>query len=248
MYVLFALQPDSINVFPFEWGKIQEGEYWRCASFIFVPPIMAGGFLGALFMFFVLMISFLMSDSLESAWGPFRTSTYCYAVFGCQLAANITLAQMGYTGRIGWGGLLFYEAIFFAFATLFPRYEFRLMLLFPVPVFVLAIINAVFALLFTIGSPPLMLYGLICFLPYLAWAVPMLVSSYRHRTDTARRQASFRAKAAPAGEAFHRCENCGATEATHPGRDFRVTADGGELCSACMTGKGDAGKGDGDAS
>jgi hypothetical protein len=34
-------------------------------------------------------------------------------------------------------------------------------------------------------------------------------------------------------DTFHRCESCGATEASHPAREFRVAVDGNEYCDAC---------------
>ncbi|NNM30782.1 MAG: hypothetical protein HKO57_14785 [Akkermansiaceae bacterium] len=234
MYMLIFVRPEAAAIFHFDWEKILGGEIWRCATFIFLPPIPFGSILGALFMFFMLMISFLMSDSLESVWGTLRTSLYCYGLFICQLAANIMIALLGFLDPVWWGGILFYEAIFFAFATHFPRYEFRLMLIFPVPVFILAIVTAALGVLMVFPHWPSMLYGLICFLPYLAWAVPRLVMWSKTRSDTVARQTAFRAKSTPAGEAFHHCEECGATELSHPDRYFRVTAAGDEICSECL--------------
>ncbi len=112
-------------------NRLFSGEVWRLVSFILIPPLTPGHPVTYVFIFFILFIGFRMGDSLELAWGEFRTSLYCYGLFICQIVANLLLGLLASTLPIAWGGILFYEALFFAFATVYPKFEFRAMLLFP---------------------------------------------------------------------------------------------------------------------
>ena len=237
-FFILVFRPGALDVFTFDWGKILSGEVWRIISFVLIPPILPGSILSYVFIFFILFIGFMIGDHLEHAWGAFGSSIYCYGLILAQIAANIIASLLVGSLPVHWGGMLLYEAFFLAFATLFPRYEFRAMLLFPIPVFILAIITVVGGLLSTLRfgpfAPFVILYFIICFLPYLAWAVPRIIGYLRNRSAIQKRQAAYQAKVGPDGEAFHDCESCGATELTHPDRDFRMTENDGELCSACL--------------
>jgi hypothetical protein len=69
-------------------------------------------------------------------------------------------------------------------------------------------------------------------LPYLVTFVPGFIRDYRQQALATVRRHRFEADTA-GGESFHDCESCGATEKTHPEREFRVTAEGKEYCSEC---------------
>ena len=55
---------------------IANGQYWRLISWIFLPlrrpPQLWSSVFSAFFMFIILRISFLFSDSLENAWGEIQ--------------------------------------------------------------------------------------------------------------------------------------------------------------------------------
>ena len=233
VFVLLIFNPETLNSFTFHEAKIAKGEYWRAISFIALPPILPGGMLllSTLLMFFVMKITFLINDSLEHAWGEFRTSLYVYAVLACMIIANFWSGPL-FSGQ---GGLFLYEAIFIAFATIFPNIEFRLFLVVPVKIGILAIILAVITILqcFT-GGLQVTAHILLTFFPYLVWAVPRFLKWYIMRGRTAARRNAFQRQALTAGEAFHKCEQCGATDSSHPERDFRVTEEERELCNACL--------------
>jgi hypothetical protein len=80
------------------------------------------------------------------------------------------------------------------------------------------------------------LFLYLTFLPYIVWALPKFIRWYRTRSQTAARQADYRARSLPAGDSFHACEQCGATDTTHPDRDFRIAEDDRELCDVCLEG------------
>ncbi|HAT19820.1 MAG TPA: hypothetical protein DCS85_06655, partial [Verrucomicrobiales bacterium] len=90
VFVLLVFNREVGNSFVFNKDLIAKGEYWRVISFIAFPPILPGGMLllSTLLMFFILRITFLINDSLEHAWGAFRTSLYVYAVLGCMILAH----------------------------------------------------------------------------------------------------------------------------------------------------------------
>lgn len=232
VFVLLVFNPAADAHFDFDKAEIAKGEYWRMISFIALPPISPGGMplVMTVLMFFLMKITFLINDSLEHAWGEFRTSLYIYAVLACMILANLWFEPF-----LGQGGLILYETIFIAFATIFPNIEFRLFLVVPVKIGILAIILAVITILqcFT-GGLQVAAHILLTFFPYLVWAVPRFLKWYIMRGRTAARRNAFQHQALPEGETFHKCEQCGATDSSHPERDFRVTEEERELCNACL--------------
>ena len=232
VFVLLIFSPNAIYLFRFDAEAIAEGQYWRLISFISIPPIIPTGMplLMTLFMFFLLKITFLISDSLEHAWGEFRTSLYAYATFACIILANF------WQGPVfgGGGGLIFYQVVFIAFATLFPNIEFRLFLTLPIKIGILAIILGVLTLLQCFQGLEVAAHVALTFLPYLVWALPRFGRWYATRGKTSARRAAFQRASIPDTANFHECIQCGASDASHPERDFRVTTDGSEMCSSCL--------------
>lgn len=248
IFVLLVFQWKAIWVFVYDWGKITEGEYWRIFSFLAIPPLTPnpGSFLLilTLFMFFILKITFLMNDTIEEAWGELRTTLYVYASLACIIAANLIFGPIFY----GQGGLLFYETMFVAFATICPHYEFRLMLILPVKVGVLAVILGIIILIQCFRGWEVAGHAALSFFPYLIWAVPRFVTWFKARGNTMARQAAYRSKSLPAGAAFHTCAQCNATDATEPDRDFFVADDDRELCNVCLDAQSEKKDAAGDAS
>ncbi|MBK1834575.1 hypothetical protein [Roseibacillus ishigakijimensis] len=240
MVLLLMARPDLGIAMAFDWPKIMGGEFWRILSFLFlvdVPhPESVAGFrmLPVLFAFFALLIAFMFNDTLETTWGVWRTSLYFYLVILGQIVANCLLALMGARVELV-GGYYLYLAAFFAFATLFPKHTFLLMLIIPVQVWVLAAIAAFFLLAKAAGQPSFFLYLGLTFAPFLAWAIPQWRRAGVQRSSVAKRRVAFESKK-KAGQqgSFHLCKVCQATENSHPDRDFRVTAEGDEICSACL--------------
>jgi hypothetical protein len=234
MFVLLLLQPKAMKVFIFDWERIQAGEYWRTVSFLAIPPIGPGAYpvMGAVFMFIAMMIGFLVNDSLERAWGVFRTSLYVYGTLACIVLATFLFQDRLFVHLSG--GALVCQAMFFPFATIFPRHEFRLFYILPLQAWILAAIAGIVLLLDAFSNVHYGLYIGLCFLPYLIWALPRILPWSKRRGQIAVRKAAFKSKLKPASATFHRCEACGATDASHPDRDFRVTEDHRELCDSCL--------------
>ena len=80
------------------------------------------------------------------------------------------------------------------------------------------------------------LYGLpllACLIPFTVVFVPALVKGLQQQSKVTARRSRFERGKLPATEAFHKCDECGATEISHTDREFRITSEGQELCSDC---------------
>jgi len=232
VYALQMFNPEIGGILSFDRQKILGGEIWRLVTFLFASSG-ATGFspLGVIFLFFMVMIAFLMSDSLEGAWGVFRASMFFYmGIFGL-IVANFFLPVFAPLS-----GFLLYQSAFFAFATLFPRVEFRLFLIIPVQVRYLAILLAVVTVAPIFGALVWLPFFLLAFANYLLFAgIPALRGGVR-LAGAANRRKKFNANKLPESEAFHRCATCGKTDASDPALEFRVGTDGEEYCEEHLPG------------
>jgi len=226
VFLLQIVNPNIGQILEFDRGKILSGELWRLVTFLFASSGSGGlGAFGALFLFFMVMIAFMMSDALEGAWGVFRNSLFYYTGF-----AGLLIANLLYETPMERSGFFIYIAAFFAFATLFPKVEFLLMFFFPVQVRWIAIFIAVPIILPVVMQPLYIGFFLLSFANYLFWAgIPALRGRAKIAKSAGRRKNFEKAKA-PEEAAFHRCKKCDRTEITDPDLDFRMAQDGEEYC------------------
>ncbi len=180
--------------------------------------------MSVLFLYISMRITFLFSDSLEHAWGEVRTSFY---VYGCLICQIIILYFIPVPGL---GSQMFYLAIFFAFATLFPHHEFLLFFVLPVKVWIIAAVAGAGLLLQAIQAPFLFILYAISLLPYLVWALPRMRHHGKQRKQIAARRIDYQAKVKGGPVTLHECAICKRTEVDNPGLDFRVASDGEEYC------------------
>ncbi len=217
----------------FNREKIHEGEIWRLVSFVFQPlasPYSRFGLaISCLFAFFAMRISFLINDVLEAFWGDLRTSLFVYAVIISQ-SLIYYLFPFSFILSFSGGGTAYYLSIFFAFASLQPRYSFLLFLILPVPVWLIAAMAGLSILGNCIKFPILTPYFLAPYIVYLSWAIPKLIRWTRNRGKARVRRAKFSRAQSTGEQTLHRCAECGKTELSDPEMDFRVTADGEEYC------------------
>lgn len=226
VYLLQIFNPEIGKILEFDREKILAGEAWRLVTFLFASSGSGGiGAFGALFLFFMVMIAFMMSDALEGAWGIFRSSTFFYAGY-----LGLVMANFLYPEAMSGSGFFIYTAAFFAFATLFPKVEFLLMFILPVQVRWLAILIAVLYLLDLIANPKFIGYFLLGFGNYILWAgIPALRGGSRILKAAGRRN-RFQQDIAE-DDAFHRCAVCDRTEISNPELEFRMSNDGKEYCT-----------------
>ncbi len=211
------------------------GEWWRLASFLIVPPHIATTAFQALFLAFYWYIFWMMSSALESAWGVFRFNLYLLVGILISVAGTFLGFVISSDSLIVLSPRFLYLSLFFAFATLHPNVEFLLFFVLPVKVKWLAWVMGAFTALAILAAPSMgariaMIAPLLNFFLFFREA---LVQSVKAR----KRRAKFDAERSErAATAQHTCEACGATERSHPDRDFRYKMIEGEavcVCNAC---------------
>lgn len=236
VFFVILINQETADYFKVTSEGIANGQYWRLISWIFYPfvePSSYGPVFSLFFMFIILRISFLFSDSLENTWGELRTSLYVYSTIICQTLA-LYLSAIGFFEPAFLQILtnqMFYIALFFAFATLFPNIEFLLFFVLPVKVWIFAMITLVMIIFSCINFPPLFLaYGL-AFLPYLIWATPRLYQWRKYKSQLNARRVKFQSQSNDGqNQTLHQCVVCKRTELSNPELDFRVAGNGDEYC------------------
>jgi hypothetical protein len=243
VFLLRILNPEIGTELDFDLQKILSGEVWRVATFLFASNGLEGWSLGisALFLYFMAMIAFMVSDGLEASWGVFRTSLFIYAGIAGLLIANVAFSLLFYNAfnvmiSVPFTGLLLYSSAFFAFATLFPRVELMVFLVLPVQVRWLAILAAIPIVKLVFTLPISIPYLLLGFGNYLLWAgIPALRGQGRVIKSAGRRKKFKEAKLSDE-DSFHRCKKCGRTEISDPDLEFRMAEDGEEYCGDHLPG------------
>ncbi len=235
VFALVTIRPEAASFFTVSPEGLAQGEYWRLLSWVFYPFVApddgAFRFLNVILLLIIMKISFLISDSLEHAWGETRTSFYVYGSWLCQSAILAGIALMGIP-TAGLDTQIFYLSLFFAFATLYPDYEFALFFVLPIKVWILAVLSAVMLLLGGLRFPPLLLIYAFCFLPYLLWAVPRLRRYSKNRSMISARRLKFQSHTqGQKSSHLHCCAICQRNEQSHPDLEFRVSSDDQEYCS-----------------
>lgn len=224
--VVMLLRPELADRLWFSWSAIlNHGEWWRVVTCLFsTPQLSLQQPLSLIFLVFMVLIAFMISDALEAAWGEFKTSLFFYSgVIGLVLA-NAVMPM---------GGRLLLDSAFLAFATLFPTVELRFNFIIPVQVRFLAILDALFLLWPLFKGPPVFsaFYFLVLVLAlhhYVLWAgIPALRRTIRSSVHT-RKLASAKTTAAQQG--FYRCAICERTDVSNPELEFRVGTDGRDYC------------------
>ena len=220
------IKPAVADVVLFIPEAIMSGEIWRVFSFAFAPlGIIPMDYLPVIFMFFGIMIAFLISDSLESVWGPTRTTLYLLTCWAA-LAGGMFLMGTG----VDYAGIYIYNSMFLAFATLFPTVEFRLMLIIPVQVRWLGWLSFILMIASVFSDPLLALVVFPSLIPYALWVLPQWIQVRRGLVKAAARRRKFELDSLPEVEPFHRCTVCKRTEHDDSDLEFRTFPDGTEYC------------------
>lgn len=211
------------------------GEWWRLFSFLISPPYEPMSPVQALFLAFFWYIFWMMSQTLESVWGVFRFNVF--------LLGTVILAIVGsFIGQlISPGDTLFvvprflYFAVFFAFATINPNIQFLIFFVIPMKVKWLAWIIFGFGFLYFLSLPSIgARIALVA--PYIVYLL-FFKNDFKQSAQARKRRVRFDAERRERDEEpLHRCEQCGATDKTHPERTFRykmVDGDAVCICDAC---------------
>jgi hypothetical protein len=235
VYAMVLTGRISFSMLPLSPGAVLAGEYWRLFTFIISPPSIAGGAVSALFLVIFWYILWMLSSALEAAWGAFRFNIYLL----CGIVFTILGAFLGHFVSPQAGIVIYpdflYLSLFFAFAVLNPNFELLLFFILPVKVKWLACFLGGMTALSIIFTPSLgdsiaVLGSVFNFILFFRGALVYSVQARKRRNGFAAQKREIE------NTAFHTCSQCGATDQSHPDRDFRYRSGASEqvcICDAC---------------
>lgn len=224
VFVLAWSQPDYLEALRLQPELIMKGEIWRVLSFVFIPRTTS-----LIWIIFAVMLLFYMNNVLEQAWGAFRLNVY---YFSCVVLLNIATFFF-LPGGTGIESMLLYQSLFLALCAVAPE-EQILLLVFPVKLKYLGMFTGLWLLWTWVRIPVLTPQLLAVLLPFAVFAAPGWLSELKHRQRVSQRRERFQSQLRDDSESFHRCAECGVTEIKDPHAEFRVVADGRELCHRCL--------------
>lgn len=200
------------------------GEWWRIATFFFVPPAV-GSELGLLFAFFGLYLLYLYGTALEQIWGTVRFNGYVF------LGAALTLGASFLTPFAAADNSFIYLSLFLAFAYLNPDFELYVFMILPIKIKWLAALAWAFQIgAFVTGTFSTRLAVAAAVGNFLFFFIGDIVRRFGGMTSELSRPKAT--KAAPSTSAYrHRCRVCQRTDATDPQLEFRYCSKcAGEAC------------------
>jgi hypothetical protein len=220
---LLYLNPHWIGALVLNPDRVMQGEVWRLASYLFIPPSMK-----LLWMLCSLYFLWLMGEGLEQEWGAFRLNLfYLCGMVGTTLVAFFLV-------RESVTNFFLNLSIFLAFATVLPDFEILLFFILPVKVKWLGLLSALFIGVEILFSDfPYNLVPIVALGNYLFFFGPHFFRVARTNREASHRRAQFKAASLDETvETRHRCAVCGKTELDDPELEFRVAEDDREYCRA----------------
>ena len=193
-----------------------EGQWWRLATFILMPPPT-----GFIFTAFALYMFYLMGSALEHYWGEFRYNLFL--LIGYALTVGLSfLAPMWPVTNV-----FLASSVFLAFAYLNPNFELALFLILPIRIKWLALFTwLLYVYNFVVGSGPERLQILASVGNFFVFFSHDIWLTIRQRRRRQAHEAERVTTLAETGGVRHRCRVCGKTDVTNPELDFRY-------CSKC---------------
>ena len=226
-WLLIKAVPGFMEKLAFIPDEIWDGEVWRLVSYILLP-----GSTSILWLLFIGFI-FMLNDGLEEAWGSFRVNLFMLASV-VSISAGGLMFDFVSTGAVLWAGVLL------AFALYFPNQEVMLYFILPIKIKWIAWITAAGLIFAFIGDETRRPEIICSLLPFFAVFLPGWLRDLRHGARVAERRQRYDSAQLSDEESLHRCIKCGRTEKQNPQLDFRVNADGEDVCHECRAAKTDA--------
>jgi hypothetical protein len=230
------VNPAVPRLIAFDYQLLLGGEIWRAFTFMFMPigNLSSGfGMFTAIISIFLALLLMTFGDGLEREWGVFRTSMYVYAGWLACLLTSLTGGVI-YGTHIVPPAFYFDLSIMFAFAVFYPSFELLLMFIIPVKIYLLALLSAILLVINGFRVPETLPFIVGCLGNFLLFVGPSGIRAAKNKGGTMKRRQDYKRKSISDDEAFHNCESCGATDQTHPNREFRIAADDRELCGECI--------------
>ena len=231
-YLISVFNPQIGALMEFRPKAVLKGEIWRLVTFLFTPGI-GGGLNPVSLLLFVMYLMFLhlMGSALESTWGSFHYNVFVWISYLASIGASVLVGAVLGDDAAG-TNLFLYESIFLAFAWLFPDFEILLFFILPVKVKWLGLLAVVqMTIQFLSGLAAFSAGGWLDCVLILASTVNIsiflgrdIANHLRYRNKRMLRKFS---EATRESAARHTCIACGATDLTHPDREFRY-------CTECQ--------------
>lgn len=254
--ISFASQRSGVNYLSYmtlePYFIIHKFQLWRLLSWVMIPPTS-----GLFFVLIMCLLYYQLGNALERSWGVFRFNVYIFGgiiftIIGAFALYGFTVLTTG-NPVVGIGNYVstYYinMSIFLAFAMSFPNMMIMLYFIIPVKMKWMAAIYGVMIVyefaLGTVVDRVMIACSLANFLVFLLMSRdlsrfnPKQVkrkADFKRSYNAGVKDAQFKEASAAAqaqsstAGVRHKCVICGATEKSHPDRDFRY-------CSKCSGGK-----------
>jgi membrane associated rhomboid family serine protease len=138
MGIVFALsltKPEFAERLMLEPSRIMHGEVWRLFTYLFIPPSWS-----PIWILCAIYWTWMVGSALEEEWGALRLNVYyLLGMLGTTVAAFLTGSAIGNT--------YINLSLFFAFATIFPDFTFRIFFIIPIKAKWSAMLSAAFLVL-----------------------------------------------------------------------------------------------------
>lgn len=222
-YIAAMLEAVNLDRLVLVWDLVEQGEWWRLASFALMPPASHWALVA-----FALYMVYFLGDTLEQEWGTLRLNLFLFTGWALTVGAS-WLAPEAVMGNEFIGG-----SVFLAFAYLNPNFTFYIFFILPVRVKWLALITWVFYGYTLISGGAVDRLAVLAstgnFLIFFGARIVADVRSGKRQMDGQRRRVAERREAEAAGPR-HRCITCSKNSDSHPDEDFRYTSDDRCFCS-----------------
>ena len=134
------------NYLSLDFGQILHGQFWRLITFILYPGLSASSGIfnpmDILFFAVEMYLYYMIGNSLENAWGAFRFNLYYLSGLLLNIVASIIIyVAVGSSFPIGLSAIN--QAMFLAFAVLYPDVQLLLFFILPIKVKWLGILYGV---------------------------------------------------------------------------------------------------------
>lgn len=211
-----------LELMVFDSRLVLQGEIWRVFAFPFFPPAVGSIF----FLFFAWYIFYMVTSALEGQWGAFRVNVYLLT--GAFLGMAVGFLMPGYPIT----NFIWAQTTFLAFAYLFPDFEFRLFFILPVKVRWLGWLSWGMLMIFFFSSgwqgKVFITASVSNYFLFFGRDITQTLNSKKRLATVKAEKEKFEA------EPFHTCEQCGATDKSHPERDFRYREEAC-ICETCLS-------------
>lgn len=216
-----------VHFLSLDFSRIFQGQVWRLVTFILEPSV--SSVKDIFFLAIELYLYYMIGNALERAWGAFRFNMYYFSGIILTILGSLLVYLL--TGvSISVGLNYVYQAMFLAFAALYPDMELLLFFILPIKVKWLGIIYGVILAVevVTLLSAGVFAYAFCIVIAMGNFLLFFFLTRNYHKVSPGeiKRRQTFKKETRQSSGPRHRCAICGRTEKDHPDLEFR-------FCSRC---------------